>query len=140
MTGVIIVVLLTICVLAFGFYRRAVDGRVQTIPSCSTPGAVASPQNGPLTVLQFSSEFCAPCRRARAVLTDLIRGGASVRHVEVDVAQAPELVTQYEVNRTPTIVVLDADNVVHHRVVGELRPTDFERALSDLGAFAPVNR
>lgn len=134
MTGLIVVAVATVLVLAFGYYRKMVDGKVRT------PSSAAGTAQGPFTVLQFSSEFCAPCRRARAALADLIRNGASVKHVEVDVADDPSLVSQYQVTRTPTILVLDAECVVHHRVVGELRPMEFARALTDLGALEPVNR
>jgi hypothetical protein len=38
----------------------------------------------PVTLLQFSTAFCAPCRATRVYCADLARTIPGVRHVEVD--------------------------------------------------------
>jgi thiol-disulfide isomerase/thioredoxin len=61
------------------------------------------------TLLQFSSAFCAPCRAARRVLSDVAEQVEGVRHVEVDAEHHLDVVRRLGILRTPTTLVLDAD-------------------------------
>lgn len=70
------------------------------------------------TLLQVSTAFCAPCRAARRVLARVADAVPGVRHVEVDVADAPEIAALLEVTATPTVVVLDAAGDVVQRAQG----------------------
>jgi thiol-disulfide isomerase/thioredoxin len=59
------------------------------------------------TLVQFSSVFCAPCRVARGVLTQVASLVPGVVHLEVDVADHLDLARRAGVMRTPTTLVLD---------------------------------
>ncbi|WP_240617258.1 thioredoxin family protein [Nocardioides speluncae] len=61
------------------------------------------------TLVQFSTSFCAPCRAARRVLTDVAELVPGVVHVEVDAEHHLELVRRLGVLRTPTTLVLGPD-------------------------------
>lgn len=61
------------------------------------------------TLVQFSTSFCAPCRAARRVLTDVAGLVPGVVHVEVDAEHHLELVRRLGVLRTPTTLVLGPD-------------------------------
>lgn len=115
MTGIVILVVAVVAALAFGLHRRHVDGRfvphADTRPTtwdhvvASAPVARAGER---VTLVQFSSAFCAPCRTTRVVLGDVARQEAGVRHVEIDAEQHLDLVRRLDVRRTPTTLILDA--------------------------------
>jgi len=129
---------------AFGLSRRRRDGRL-TGPG---PGAaprgqadgrqqVGAAQLGqPLgqraTLLQFSSEFCAPCRATRKILEDVASEDDGVRHVEVDAAERVDLVRLLDVRRTPTVFVLGPDGRVARRGSGLMRREDVLAALGEI--------
>lgn len=79
---------------------------------------LGTPLGARATLLQVSTGFCAPCRAARRVLADVAAVVPGVRHVEVDVAHAPELAAALAVRTTPTVVVLDAYGTVVTRAEG----------------------
>lgn len=98
-----------------GMLWRASQGRV-------TPaaGRIGDIELGPrATLLQLSSEVCAPCRATARVLRGLERDG--VRHVEVDITDRPDLVSRFNVLQTPTTLILDRDGVVRSRIGGAVR-------------------
>lgn len=103
--------------------------------------STACPSPPGATLLQFSSEYCAPCRATARVLGELAESTPGVAHVEVDVAERPELAARFSVLQTPTTVVIDAAGRPRVRVGGvvsahELR-TELAR-LVDVTASAPA--
>lgn len=73
------------------------------------------------TLLQFSSAFCAPCRAARRVLSDVAEIVPGVTHVEIDAEHHLDLVRRLGVVRTPTTLVLDAHGRETTRATGAPR-------------------
>jgi thiol-disulfide isomerase/thioredoxin len=98
-----------------GLVWRASQGRVRT-----ASGRIDDVElGGRATLLQLSSEYCAPCRTTSRVLgqisTDVIR------HVEVDIVDRPDLVSRFNVLQTPTTLILDANGTVRARIGGAVR-------------------
>ncbi|MEZ7003725.1 TlpA family protein disulfide reductase [Streptomyces sp. AD55] len=83
------------------------------------------------TLVQFSSAFCAPCRATRRVLADVAAMVPGVGHVEIDAESRLELVRAWGVERTPTVLVLDAGGRVVRRAAGLPRKADVIAALGD---------
>lgn len=113
------VVLALIALVAFatvlGMLWRATQGRVRT-----ASGSVSGVDLGPrATLLQLSTEVCAPCRSTARVLGEL--SDDDVRHVEVDIAERPDLVSRFNVLQTPTTLILDRDGIVRARIGGAVR-------------------
>ena len=73
---------------------------------------------GAVTLLQFSSAFCAPCRATRLVCAQVAGMLDGVRHVEVDAESHLEAVRALGVERTPTVFVIDAAGRVVRRATG----------------------
>ncbi len=71
------------------------------------------------TLLQLSSEFCAPCRTTARVLGQL--SSDDIRHIEVDIVDRPDLVSRFNVLQTPTTLILDASGTVLARIGGAVR-------------------
>lgn len=101
----------------------------------ATPGERA-------TLLQVSTAFCAPCRATHRVLARVAAAVPGVRHLDVDVADAPALAAALAVTSTPTVVVLDAAGRPVVRAEGVPAPGQvvaaLARALPD-GASGPAS-
>lgn len=89
----------------------------------ATPGERA-------TLLQVSTAFCAPCRATHRVLARVAAAVPGVRHLDVDVADAPALAAALAVTATPTVVVLDAAGRVVVRAEGVPAPGQVAAALA----------
>jgi thiol-disulfide isomerase/thioredoxin len=81
------------------------------------------------TLLQFSTAFCQPCRATRRVLSEVAALVDGVAHVEIDAEQRLELVRRLGIQRTPTVLVLDAGGRVVRRASGQPRRADVIAAL-----------
>ncbi|MET8893127.1 TlpA family protein disulfide reductase [Streptomyces albogriseolus] len=81
------------------------------------------------TLVQFSSAFCAPCRATRRVLGEVADMVPGVTHVEIDAEARLDLVRRLGVERTPTVLVLDAEGRVVRRAAGQPRKADVIAAL-----------
>ncbi len=71
-----------------------------------------------LTLLQFSSAFCTPCRATRALLSDITKGLHDVKHVDIDAESHLDLVRKLDIRSTPTTLILDSRGVEVGRAVG----------------------
>ena len=98
-----------------GLVWRASQGRVQL-----ATGSIAGVELGSgATLLQLSSEVCAPCRATAKVLGGIHERG--VHHVEVDIADRPDLASRFNILQTPTTLILDATGAVRARIGGAVR-------------------
>jgi predicted exporter len=87
------------------------------------------------TFVQFSSLTCATCPQVRRVLTELAATEPGVVRVDIQSEDHMDLVRQFSVYRTPTVLLLDPDGVVHSRTSGPLTPA---RALAALAQLSPA--
>jgi len=91
------------------------------------------------TLLQFSTEFCAPCRATARVLGQLGAERPDVRHVEIDLTDRPDLARRFRILQTPTTLVLDAEGTIRARIGGAARPSDVRSILDDLHGSSHVH-
>ena len=134
LAGILVCVLVLAAATAFGLSRRRRDGKLtEPRPAQLTAGQLGQPLGARATLLQFSSEFCAPCRATRQILGEVASGLAGVSHVEVDAAQRLDLVRLLDVRRTPTVFVLAPDGRVTRRGSGLMRKDEVLAALGDAG-------
>lgn len=119
---------------ALGFVWRSRQGRIR-----KTTGADAVTIDGvdlgSVTLLQFSSEFCAPCRATARVLDDLAQEHG-IAHVELDVAERPELAARFGILQTPTTLVLDDTGRIRARIGGAVRREQLSAELTRLTVAA----
>jgi thiol-disulfide isomerase/thioredoxin len=95
------------------------------------------PQDAELTVVQFSTAFCAPCRATRARLQQLQATRPGLAHVEIDAEAHLDEVRALDVRRTPTLFYLRRDGSLLGRSSGAPRPEELT-ALVDAHAGSPV--
>jgi len=76
------------------------------------------PGDADLTVVQFSTAFCGPCRATRARLQQLRTSRPGLAYVHVDAESHLEAVRALGVRRTPTLFYVDRAGTVVGRADG----------------------
>jgi len=82
----------------------------------------ARPGDADLTVVQFSSAFCGPCRATRARLQQLRATRPGLAYLHVDAESHLDAVRALDVRRTPTLFYLDRSGALIGRSSGAPRP------------------
>ena len=95
----------------------------------------AGPGDADLTVVQFSTAFCGPCRATKARLQQLQATRPGLAVVQVDAESHLEEVRELDVRRTPTLFYLDREGRLIGRSSGAPRPEELT-ALVDAHAGA----
>jgi len=110
---------------ALGFLWKSRQGRVvhtngHTVVKVADLPGVRRLASG-ATLVQFSTEVCAPCKVTRAVLGDVASAHRNVSHVDLDLTHQPELASRFHIMQTPTTLILDRKGVVRARIGGAPR-------------------
>ena len=71
-----------------------------------------------LTLLQFSSAFCTPCRATRGLLRDITKDLRDVKYIEIDAESNLELVRKLNIASTPTTLILNHQGIEVGRAAG----------------------
>ena len=82
------------------------------------------PAAADLTVVQFSTAFCAPCRATKARLEQLQTTRPGLAVVHVDAESHLDEVRELDVRRTPTLFYLGRDGRLIGRSSGAPRPDE----------------
>jgi len=117
--------------LAIVLRARAGHGRAvsrATVVAASDLGS-GEPLGEFATFVQLGTTFCAPCRATARRLSDFTATRPGVAHLDIDLAESPELADRFNVVETPTTLLLDRGGVVRVRFAGVPRPDDLEHHL-----------
>ena len=82
------------------------------------------PAEADLTVVQFSTAFCGPCRATRARIRQLQATRPWLAYLQVDAESHLDAVRELDVRGTPTLFYLDRDGVLLGRSSGAPRPAE----------------
>jgi thiol-disulfide isomerase/thioredoxin len=123
--------------LAFGIYRKVSDGKLreEIVPPLQglTEHLHLDHDHPPqVTFLQFSSEFCQPCRVTNKLLDEVTNRFPAICHIELDVVEHMDLVKTYGITRTPTTLIIDKSGTVHFRATGVPKKAELTAAVTDL--------
>jgi thiol-disulfide isomerase/thioredoxin len=119
MTGVLVVLGTLVIATVLGLAMRSREGRVRAAAAARLPEDVRRElAPGEVTLVQLSTTFCAPCRQARALLSDLAANTAGLRHAELDLTDRPDLARELAVLRTPTTLAIDGHGTELLRIGG----------------------
>jgi len=108
LTGALVLIGTLVLASALGLALRARSGRVRAAAAGGLPEdvrALLAPAG--VTLVQLSTTFCAPCRQARALLSDLAARTDGLHHAELDLTERPDLARDLSVLRTPTTLAVD---------------------------------
>jgi hypothetical protein len=125
------------------WWLRTRDGAVRTVDQ-EREGTVLPaldrlgdrPQDADLTVVQFSTAFCAPFRATKARLEQLRATRPGLAVVHVDAESHLDEVRELDVRRTPTLFYLGRNGSLVGRSSGAPRPEELT-ALVDAHVGAP---
>lgn len=120
----------------FALWRRHRDGRARPVagerPATELLAELGFVPGTPVTLLQFSSAFCAPCRATRVICDQLATSQDGVRHLEVDAESHLAAVRALAVWRTPTVLIVDREGGVVARVTGQPTRQQLTEAIAPL--------
>ncbi|WP_028708989.1 thioredoxin family protein [Propionicicella superfundia] len=140
MTGLWIVLAAVGVAVAFGGYRYVTDGRAKRERPSRQRQLRADQLGADLgtgaTLVQFSAPVCGPCRTTHRLLETLTADDPTVIHVDIDAETRLDLVSEFGITRTPTVLLLDRDGTVRHRIVGPARRPDVLDALGQVTGSA----
>jgi thiol-disulfide isomerase/thioredoxin len=120
MTGALVLIGTLVLAGGVGLVLRSRRGRVRTAPAGVVPEDVRRllDPSAAVTLVQLSTTFCAPCRQARVLLSDLAARTDGLGHTELDLTDRPDLARQLSVLRTTTTLAVDASGSELLRVGG----------------------
>jgi thiol-disulfide isomerase/thioredoxin len=126
-TGAAVVVAALAVTAVVAWWLRTRNGAVREVGGTMTPTFErlgVRPADADLTVVQFSTAFCAPCRATKARLAQLQSGRPGLAVVHVDAEGHLDEVRELDVRRTPTLFYLDRSGAVIGRSSGAPRPEE----------------
>ena len=118
---------------AYGIWYQRSRGKVKvkyTKQPAISAADIGSELGSRVTLVQFSSAFCTPCRATRALLTDITADLDDVKHVDIDAEKNLGLVRRLDIRSTPTTLVLDRSGVEVGRAVGAPKRAEVLATLS----------
>ena len=107
----------------YGIWYQRTRGRVVVEGGKKKAGLITAQMIGEelgprVTVVQFSSAFCTPCRATRALISDVTAGMDDVKYVEIDAEDQLELVRTLDIRSTPTTLFVDRNGHEVGRAMG----------------------
>lgn len=118
---------------AYGFWYQRSRGKVKSKGSnkpAISAADIGSELGSRVTLVQFSSAFCTPCRATRALLTDITADLSDVKHIDIDAEKNLDLVRRLDIRSTPTTLVLDKSGHEVGRAVGAPKRAEVLATLS----------
>ena len=119
LTPLVVVLALAI---AFGVWYTRSRGefrRKKTVNGPKLDASVIGVELGSrVTMVQFSSAFCSPCRATKALLEDMVKTMPDVRYAHIDAESHLELVRKLDIRSTPTTLFLNSAGVEVGRAMG----------------------
>lgn len=128
---------LVVATVSWLLWRRQ-DGRVRRVDASRvlTAETLGAPRGAHATFVQFSTPLCSRCPGTAALLRRLAAESPGVSHVEIDASERLDLARDWEVMRTPTILVLNDLGVVVSRISGAPTEEQAREALASVGGPA----
>ncbi len=123
MNSLLPIALVLIASTAYGIWYQRTRGRVVVKGGKKKAGLITAQMIGAelgprVTVVQFSSAFCTPCRATRALISDVTASMDDVKYVEIDAEDQLELVRTLDIRSTPTTLFVDRNGHEVGRAMG----------------------
>ncbi len=108
--------------IAFGVWYTRSRGEFRKKKTVNGPkldaGVIGVELGSRVTMVQFSSAFCSPCRATKALLEDMVKTMADVRYAHIDAESHLELVRKLDIRSTPTTLFLNSAGIEVGRAMG----------------------
>ena len=125
--------LLAFASLAYMWWSRQ-QGRVrqEAAAGALTRADLGVPPGARGTVVVFSTPLCAKCPATKAMLSRLLEDYEGVAQAEIDAAERLDIARRFDIMRTPTVLVLNANGVAVARMDGAPTPVQARQAIEAL--------
>ena len=154
LAGSVIAAAVLLACTGFGLIRRRHDGTLRPAPANTAApaghaaAATDAPHAGllaglgvvagvPVTLVQFSTGFCAPCRATRTLCGSIAANVEGVAHLDVDAESHLDAVRALDIRRTPTLLLVDGAGRVVRRCVGLPTRAELMVAIDEMMAAVP---
>ncbi|MBI3430020.1 MAG: thioredoxin family protein [Actinobacteria bacterium] len=120
----------------YGIWYQRSRGKIRTSKK-GPEGALSaellgSPLGSRVTLVQFSSAFCTPCRATRILLENVVSTLSDVKYIEIDAEAHLDLVRKLNIHSTPTTLILNSSGIEVGRAVGAPNRDQVINSLSSL--------
>ena len=119
----------------YGLWYQARSGRIKDsrakAPALSSAD-IGSELGQRVTLLQFSTAFCTPCRATRALLTDITSELDGAKHIDIDAEANLGLARRLDIRSTPTTLLLDKYGMEVGRAVGAPKRDEVLASLAEI--------
>jgi thiol-disulfide isomerase/thioredoxin len=129
------IVIVLVLASGFGFWHNRSRGKVvvKSDKGLITSEMIGADLGSRVTLLQFSTVFCGPCRATRLLIQDVTANMSDVAHVEVDAEANLELVRKLDIRSTPTTLFLDSRGHEIGRAMGAPKREQVLQAIAAIG-------
>jgi thiol-disulfide isomerase/thioredoxin len=129
------IVIVLVLASGFGFWHNRSRGKVvvKSDKGLITAEMIGADLGSRVTLLQFSTVFCGPCRATRLLIQDVTANMSDVAHVEVDAEANLELVRKLDIRSTPTTLFLDSQGHEIGRAMGAPKREQVLQAIAAIG-------
>jgi thiol-disulfide isomerase/thioredoxin len=106
---------------AFGFYWRSQQGKLKTpskIHNFVSKDEIGIDLAERVTIVQFSSAFCSPCKATAQIISTLIKDMDDVKFVQIKSEENLQMVEKYDIKSTPTVIFFNSHAMEVGRAVG----------------------
>ena len=120
MKSLLPIVIVLVIATAYGLWYQRSRGKVvvKSDKGLITQEMIGAALGSRVTLVQFSSAFCSPCRATRMLLEDVTAEMSEVAYVEIDAEANLELVRTLDIRSTPTTLFLDSTGHEVGRAMG----------------------
>ena len=118
----------------FGFWWRSKQGKFKNAKASGTyisKAELGIDLASRVTIVQFSSAFCSPCKATAAIITNLTKEISDVAYIQIKSEERLDLIEKFKIQSTPTVVLFDKSGLEVGRAVGT--PTK-EQVLASIAA------
>ena len=125
---------------AYGIWYKRSRGAIKSIKSAVNKAPepllsereVGGSYGERVTLVQFSSAFCTPCRATKQILSQIAAERPDISYVEIDAESNLDLVRRIHIHSTPTTVILNKRGVEIARAVGAPKKSEVIASLAQI--------
>ena len=106
---------------AFGFWWRQNQGRMKSARgphNFISKSEIGVELGSRVTIVQFSSAFCSPCKATAAIIQNLVKDMDDVVYVQIQSEQNIPLIEKFDIKSTPTVIFFNGMGMEVGRAIG----------------------
>jgi len=106
---------------AFGFWWRQNQGRMKSAKgphNFISKNEIGVELGIRVTIVQFSSAFCSPCKATAAIIKNLVKDLDDVVYVQIQSEQNIPLIEKFDIRSTPTVIFFNGMGMEVGRAMG----------------------